>query len=143
MTRKCCAPVSLSWGLLSDSPFLERPLPFRRKNAEEQIQTKYKCRSIVSILSCRAALWKGLLEDTWYPTVFAAGIVKSVSEANEASLRAGPSTSNIDPFSQTRAFLALDIYDIGIATAAAADTVLLFGIPLVPVLIFLDSLSLI
>lgn len=52
---------------------------------------------------------------------------------------AGPAAGNVYPFGQTAALLALDIDNVRVASAAAADAVLLLGIPLVPVLVLLEA----
>lgn len=58
-------------------------------------------------------------------------------------LRTSPTTGNIDPLSQARTVLALDINDIRVAPAAASDAVLLGGIVVIPVLVLLDALLLV
>ena len=52
-----------------------------------------------------------------------------------AFLRRGPATRNIDPLGQARTFLALNINDVGIASAAAAHAVLLPFVEVGPVLV--------
>lgn len=59
------------------------------------------------------------------------------------ALWGGPATSHLNPFIKTAALLALDIHNIGIAAAAAANTVLLDGVRSGPVLIFLNALLLV
>ena len=54
-----------------------------------------------------------------------------------------PSTSNLNPFCQTTPVLALDVYDICIAFAAAANAVLFDGIKRLPILVFLLPLLLV
>lgn len=59
------------------------------------------------------------------------------------ALWGGPATSHLNPLIKTAALLALDIHNIGIAAAAAANTVLLDGVRSGPVLVFLNALLLI
>lgn len=57
--------------------------------------------------------------------------------------RTGPPARDIDPLGQTAALLALDVLNVGVAPAAAADAVLLGRVELVPVLVLLEALALV
>lgn len=58
-------------------------------------------------------------------------------------LWAGPPACDVNPFCQAAAFLAFDIDNVGIAAAAASNAVLLWWIPVLPVVILLEPLSLV
>lgn len=68
---------------------------------------------------------------------------REMTEAFVMALRRGPATGDLDPFCQTAALLALDIDDVGVAAASAADAVLLDRVWRGPVLVLFDSLLLI
>jgi len=53
-----------------------------------------------------------------------------------------PAASNVDPFSQTRSFLALNIDNICVTPATAANATFLHVVPMLPVVVFLKSLIL-
>jgi len=57
--------------------------------------------------------------------------------------RASPSTSNIYPFCQTTALLALYINNICVTSASASYAILLYSIPRLPVLVFFFPFSLV
>jgi hypothetical protein len=59
------------------------------------------------------------------------------------ALWGGPATSHLNPLIKTAALLSFDIDNIGIAAAAAANTVLFDRVRSGPVLIFLNPLLLI
>lgn len=54
-----------------------------------------------------------------------------------------PTSRHVYPVGQTAAFFELDLWNFGITSASAADTIFLGFIPLLPVCIFLDSLLLV
>lgn len=54
------------------------------------------------------------------------------------SRRRDEASGNLYPLWDTTAFLALHVYDIGVASTPAADTVLLLCVPFRPVLVFLS-----
>lgn len=58
-------------------------------------------------------------------------------------LWAGPTACNVYPFSQTATFFAFYIDNVSIAAAAAAHTVLFGRVPMLPVVVFLESLLLV
>lgn len=58
-------------------------------------------------------------------------------------LGTGPPARNIHPLGETAAVLALDLLNVGIAAAAAANTVLPGRVKLLPVAVFLDALALV
>lgn len=55
----------------------------------------------------------------------------------------GPATSHFDPLGKTATLLALDIHNVGVAAATAANTVLLDRVWSGPVLVFFNPLLLI
>lgn len=59
------------------------------------------------------------------------------------ALWGGPAASYLNPLSETAALLALDIHNVGIAAAAAADAILLDRVRSGPVLIFFNPLLLV
>ena len=69
-----------------------------------------------------------------------AKIIQRTLKGNNPSLWRCPSSSNFDPFGETAALLAFNIHNISVAPASAADTVLLDGIRVRPILIFLNPL---
>lgn len=59
------------------------------------------------------------------------------------SLWARPATRNIHPLGQTRPFLAFDIDNVSVASAATANAIFLGLIPVLPVLILFDAFLLV
>lgn len=58
-------------------------------------------------------------------------------------LRAGPSTGDVDPLGHTATLLAFYVDNIGIAATPAAHAVLLWRVPVLPVVVLLESLALV
>jgi len=58
-------------------------------------------------------------------------------------LRAGPPAGDVDPFGHTAALLAFHVDNIGIAAAPAAHAVLLWRVPVLPVVVLLEPLALV
>jgi hypothetical protein len=58
-------------------------------------------------------------------------------------LRTSPPAGNVNPLGETAAVLALDLLNVGIAAAAAANTVLPGRVKLLPVAVLLDALALV
>lgn len=73
------------------------------------------------------------------------GLLYSTRVAASLRLRSRtrPSTGNINPLGQAAALLAFDVHNVRVAAAAAAHTVLLGCVPLLPVLVLLNTLALI
>lgn len=58
-------------------------------------------------------------------------------------LRAGPPAGDIDPFGHAAAFLAFHVDNVGVAPAPAPHAVLLWRVPVLPVVVLLESLALV
>ena len=75
--------------------------------------------------------------------VYTIPALASLGLAASPLLRARPSAGDVDPFGHTAAFLAFYVDDIGIAATSAAHAILLWRVPMLPVIVLLESLALV
>ena len=69
-----------------------------------------------------------------------AKIIQRTLKGNNPNLWGCPSSSNFDPLGETTALLAFNIHNVGVTPAPAADTVLLDGIRVRPILVLFNAL---
>ncbi len=91
--------------------------------------------------SCSENMGGGQCDMTHYTGIDAGALF--VLCRHRVGLRACPSAGDVDPFGQAAAILALDVNNVCVASAAAANAILFGGIVQVPVLILFDSLTLV